>query len=755
MGLALIGILLLVLVSCTGKADHTDFILQSNRFPDDDRFAPPIGNGFVATNVLSDAIYVDGVFNGYREDSHRARIPSTTSIRITRDVISEKYSLDMWNGVFIHHANLPDCEVEAKYFAHRLFSSVLIVLIKLTKNQPSQACLDIQLHLNKGKPSTDFNLESRTVDNNTGYQFGQIVQSETNSSALTSIHHYWTQVPDSLSLTSLQTSKTFKFVTSIHTNKTEASLRYTTALAMSSDQLYWLHSKEWQGLWGRGKIRIVGNEDLQKTINTCFYHILSSLPAKKSDSFYGLSPGGLSRGGKLLANVSGGPHNDYAGHVFWDMDTWIMPPVMMFFPDMARTMIGARLRVHPAVKERARENGFQGAQFPWEQAFTGFETCPWKPASDYQIHITADVSLAIRHYLAVSSKKQAVELLNSGGKDLTLDIARFWKSRATESERDDYVITGVMGPDEYHFNINNSVFTNYNAKLSLELPNLLNKRQLTPVNQTEVDELLEVSKKIRILYDQQRDFHPQYDSFSLTEKIKQSDVVLLGFPLQMPMPRSTRRNDLEIYENVTDRYGPDTGTWSMHTVGWLELGQPQRAYENFKMMFRNINGPFKVFSEKPANSSDGPRCVNFITAAGGLLQAVMFGYGGLRLKDDHLKVSFTSIPEASEWAMYDLKYRGFTFDLHLKENSLSVEVTGSDDQGTSLVVLLEDGSYTLQRGEVKVFENRAIRLRVEDKKSPNNNRDGNSVQCLKSNILAIELCLLVMILLHYMCVDLF
>lgn len=81
--------------------------------------------------------------------------------------------------------------------------------------------------------------------------------------------------------------------------------------------------------------------------------------------------GGLSRGGKLLPNVSGGPHNDYAGHVFWDMDTWIMPPIMMFYPDMARTMIGSRLRVLSAVKERAKASGYEGARFPWEQAFTG------------------------------------------------------------------------------------------------------------------------------------------------------------------------------------------------------------------------------------------------------------------------------------------------------------------------------------------------------------------------------------------------
>ena len=55
------------------------------------------------------------------------------------------------------------------------------------------------------------------------------------------------------------------------------------------------------------------------------------------------------------------------------MDTWIMPPIMMFYPDMARMMIGSRIRVLPVVRERARANGYQGAQFPWEQAFTGRE----------------------------------------------------------------------------------------------------------------------------------------------------------------------------------------------------------------------------------------------------------------------------------------------------------------------------------------------------------------------------------------------
>lgn len=32
----------------------------------------------------------------------------------------------------------------------------------------------------------------------------------------------------------------------------------------------------------------------------------------------------------------------------------------------------------------------------------------------------------------------------------------------------------------------------------------------------------------------------------------------------------------------------------MHTVGWLELNEERKANDMFKMLLRNINGPFKV-----------------------------------------------------------------------------------------------------------------------------------------------------------------
>lgn len=42
--------------------------------------------------------------------------------------------------------------------------------------------------------------------------------------------------------------------------------------------------------------------------------------------------------------------------------------------------------------------------------------------------------------------------------------------------------------------------------------------------------------------------------------MKQADVVLLGFPLMHPMSPEVRRNDLEMYEPVTELNGPAM-TW--------------------------------------------------------------------------------------------------------------------------------------------------------------------------------------------------
>ncbi len=76
--------------------------------------------------------------------------------------------------------------------------------------------------------------------------------------------------------------------------------------------------------------------------------------------------------------------------------------------------------------------------------------------------------------------------------------------------------------------------------------------------------------------------------------IKQADVVLLGFPLMWPMTDQVRQNDLLAYEPLTRIDGPAM-TWSMHSIGFLELGDFAKAQQLFQRSYETyVRPPFNV-----------------------------------------------------------------------------------------------------------------------------------------------------------------
>ncbi|XP_077981915.1 protein-glucosylgalactosylhydroxylysine glucosidase-like [Glandiceps talaboti] len=693
-------------------AQSVPYIIDSDILPEDDRFKPNIGNGHIATSVLTDTIYANGVMNGYMDDSHRARIPSTNNINITIDGTEERsFSLDMYKGYFAQYLTHTDCRVEQKFYAHRTNTRLLvneITLVRITETGD----ITVQLDLDRGNASMDFNMPPDVeYDTYTWYTNGTIYEPETDTSEYREIHIYWTKVPSSLTLYDGQHSATWTFISSISTTAEDALNAYDDGKTLLQNQeLFSSHSDGWTTLWDNGRIEVGGNVDLGQTFYAALYYIISSTPLLRDavNPFIGLSPGGLPRGGKIRLESKGGPYNDYAGHVFWDMDTWIMPPIMMFFPEMAARMIESRLRVLDVVEEHATETGYEGVRFPWEQCYTGVETCPWPPASEYQIHVTADVSYSITQYLYATLDTSL--LTDTRGEELAMKIAQFWESRSVLiDDLKGYEIYGVMGPDEYHENVNNSVFTNFNAVRSLLLPEYIltildNPSHITP---EDAARWRGIAEKMFILFDEEEQYHPQFEGFNLEVEIKQSDVVLLGYPLLKEMTEEVRKNDLVIYESLTDEYGPDTGTWSMHTVGWLERGDEEKADEMFQKMFRNINGPFKVFSEKPEEGPDGVRCVNFITGAGGLLQSVVFGYGGFRLRVNQLDLD-PYVPLNSDTISFmGVKYRGFIFNMAVTQTDVTVTLIDDsddeDDEDLLLLVIESSEQYTLVVNDPVVF----------------------------------------------------
>ena len=135
---------------------------------------------------------------------------------------------------------------------------------------------------------------------------------------------------------------------------------------------------------------------------------------------------------------------------------------------------------------------------------------------------------------------------------------------------------------------------------------------------------IDVSNRISLVYDAAADYHPEFAGYK-GKTVKQADVVLLPFPLLMPMNSSTRLNDLKFYENRTDNGGPAM-TWAMFAIGHWDVGDVDEAQSLFNRSYANVQEPYGVWTETPSGGT-----TNFITGAGGFLQGVINGLAGVRL----------------------------------------------------------------------------------------------------------------------------
>jgi trehalose/maltose hydrolase-like predicted phosphorylase len=157
-------------------------------------------------------------------------------------------------------------------------------------------------------------------------------------------------------------------------------------------------------------------------------------------------------------------------------------------------------------------------------------------------------------------------------------------------------------------------------------------------------------------------------------KIKQADVILLGFPLEAEwVPPATRVNNLHLYQNVTDAGGPAM-TWGMFAVGYIELG-PQfagAAAANFNRSFSNAQPPFLVWTETPSGGTP-----NFLTGAGGFLQTAFNGYPGLRINDTAMAFQ-PQLPEgATSLKLRGVAYLGNRVDVSYTRAAITVALQGA------------------------------------------------------------------------------
>ncbi|XP_008943222.1 PREDICTED: acid trehalase-like protein 1, partial [Merops nubicus] len=324
---------------------------------------------------------------------------------------------------------------------------------------------------------------------------------------------------------------------------------------------------------------------------------------------------------------------------------------------------------------------------------TGREVCPEGIYGAQEIHVTGDVLLAFEQYYCATEDQKLFR--EDGGWKLVSAVAQYWCSRMVWSEEEQcYHIRGVMPPDEYHQQVDNSVYTNAVAQRSLNFAIDVARDLLIPVPEEWVD----CARKIKVPFDAEKKYHPEYDGYSPGEPVKQADVVLLGFPLMHPMSPEVRRNDLEMYEPVTELDGPAM-TWSMFAVGWLELKEVQRAQTQLNKCFSNITEPFKIWVE----NSDGTGAVNFLTGMGGFLQAILFGYTGFRITRSRLLFNPAFPDDIHKLQVAGVSYLGNKLKFTITKEEIRMEVTERprEPPAPALEAVLEESGqrFPLREGQ--------------------------------------------------------
>lgn len=668
------------------------YLFSTDTLPDDRRFLPPLANGLLGWRVYSDIMHVGGIYNGEGGKCHRADVPCPLAVELElgEEPVQHTYTLDAHSGTFTHALSAAGASVSQHLYAHRHYPNLMVMEVEVVRPVTSEDPTTVNL-------VSSFTPQSADIDFQPGpdYRGGRHIQGQTNTAEFpgvprSTVHLIWTPVPSSLTLPPEQSAARWGFLLVAADTSVGAEEVFDQGLElMATGDLRPSHQKAWRELWLRSTVEVAGSETLCRAVIGCLFYLLSAFPSihDASSSFGGVSPGGLS---------NGGDGQDYCGHVFWDQDIWMYPGIALFYPELARAVLEYRVRTIDGAKHNAQKQGHEGLKFPWESAVSGREVCPEDVYGQQEIHINGDVALAFQQYLYLT---QDLSVFSEGqGSQVVFGVADYWVSRATWNPDDQqYHILGVMPPDEYYYNVNDSVYTNAVAKFSLqfavELASLLQHPAPT--------EWQHVAEHLKIPFDNESQYHPEFDGYTKGRQVKQADAVMLSFPLGLAMSPEVRRNDLETYEPVTDPSGPAM-TWGMFAIGWLELGEPDRALLLLEKCFKNIQGPFQVWSE----SSDGSGAVNFLTGMGGFLQAVLFGYTGFRVQRECLVFSPHLPSDASELCIRGVSYLGHQMDWLLRKDEVCVIVREQPGGGAAAqdcdlqVVLKASGSkFPLKPGQ--------------------------------------------------------
>jgi beta-phosphoglucomutase family hydrolase len=220
------------------------------------------------------------------------------------------------------------------------------------------------------------------------------------------------------------------------------------------------HGARWRETWTRAGVHVEGDPAGEQALRFLAYHLTAAA---------GDDP-------RVSVGARGLTGRAYQGHVFWDVETFMLPFWVHTSPALARSALAYRHRTLDGARRRARDLGLRGACYAWESTLSGADVTPREVlvgtskarvpifTGTEQIHVTADVAHAVWRYVEATDDRT---FLAEQGAEILVETARFWADRCTE-EGGTRHLRGVIGPDEYHHGVDDNAYTNWMARLNLE-----------------------------------------------------------------------------------------------------------------------------------------------------------------------------------------------------------------------------------------------------------------------------------------------
>lgn len=457
------------------------------------------------------------------------------------------------------------------------------------------------------------------------------------------------------------------------------------------NQLLEEQKQAWANIWDIADITIDGDIKAQQGIRFNIFQLNQTYLGKDS---------------KLNIGPKGFTGEKYGGSTYWDTEAYCIPFYMATKDqNVARTLLEYRYHHLDKAIENAEKLGFKNGAALYPMVTMNGEEChnEWEITFE-EIHRNGAIAFAIFNYYRYTGDYSYIP---EKGLEVLIAISRFWKQRATFSTaKNQYVILGVTGPNEYENNVNNNWYTNYLAKwcidYTLEQIKKVEKEyasdfsrivEVVKISEAELESWKAVADNMYFPYSEAHNIYLQQDGFLDKELITVKDLPKSERPINqkwswdriLRSPYIKQADTLQGFyffedqfsdeelERHFDFYEPFTVHESslspcVHSIQAAKLDRMEQAYTFYLQTSRLDLDDYNHEVHEGLH----------ITSMAGTWMSIVEGFGGMRVQNNTL--SFTpKIPK--QWRGYSFKvnFRNHILKISTNQNQTSFELIHGND----------------------------------------------------------------------------